>query len=57
MEADVLITPTAMQLSNPGHDTLAREFSPDGATCEFQSDPSVVLTMTDPPTAVQTDTE
>jgi hypothetical protein len=44
--------PTAVQLAGPAHETLVRAFSPEEPTCGVQVDPSEVLRMVDPPTAV-----
>jgi hypothetical protein len=41
-----------MQVVELGQDTLVSEFSPEGAVWGFQFEPSVVRTMSVPPTAV-----
>jgi hypothetical protein len=54
MAGDELTTPTATQVLESTHETLPSELSPEGAVWRLQVNPSVVLTIDDPPTAVQT---
>jgi hypothetical protein len=52
IDATESTTPTAIHVVELAQDTLAREFNPEGATCGSQLEPSLVATISDPPTAV-----
>jgi hypothetical protein len=47
-----LTTPTATQVREVGHETLAKEFNPAGGVCGLQFFPSAVASIPIPPTAV-----